>query len=440
MKISLIKNNNSTNVSFNAAMLNINAFSDTHGELLYANSALEEMRSRKIDIFCKSDDKASANVIAVCGDWFIDGSRKGYITNPKKEVARFQLDILNEFIRQIKGIASNTMTLFTPGNHEFDGGVKLLDDVLANLDAEVLFSNLDISSSDGFQKSISGNKIINEKIVEIEDDKNPELKHKFLFLGISPVNMPAYQKKLDGVSLIDAIPKPQRYVTKEDYEKTLEYCKGRISKFKRENPNGHVIFMCHTGVNFADTLARESSVDLVFDGHEHKDPIRVVNGTPIVPLSQNFKKIVNAKMKVDDEGNLADIGLKSFSPLENKTKGPLLKLYRKLFAKDTKNKYSIRTDKENVQQLDIKDVRQGNSFLANFITDTILEELKKKDGSIDFFALNSSSIRHPLNVSMEPKNSFLDVMSVLSGIKEEEGKMLLFSFLHKDSQKIIPHK
>ena len=424
MKISLIKNNNSTNVSFNAAMLNINAFSDTHGELLYANSALEEMRSRKIDIFCKSDDKASANVIAVCGDWFIDGSRKGYITNPKKEVARFQLDILNEFIRQIKGIASNTMTLFTPGNHEFDGGVKLLDDVLANLDAEVLFSNLDISSSDGFQKSISGNKIINEKIVEIEDDKNPELKHKFLFLGISPVNMPAYQKKLDGVSLIDAIPKPQRYVTKEDYEKTLEYCKGRISKFKRENPNGHVIFMCHTGVNFADTLARESSVDLVFDGHEHKDPIRVVNGTPIVPLSQNFKKIVNAKMKVDDEGNLADIGLKSFSPLENKTKGPLLKLYRKLFAKDTKNKYSIRTDKENVQQLDIKDVRQGNSFLANFITDTILEELKKKDGSIDFFALNSSSIRHPLNVSMEPKNSFLDVMSVLSGIKEEEAKIL----------------
>ena len=424
MKISLIKNNNSTNVSFNAAMLNINAFSDTHGELLYANSALEEMRSRKIDIFCKSDDKASANVIAVCGDWFIDGSRKGYITNPKKEVARFQLDILNEFIRQIKGIASNTMTLFTPGNHEFDGGVKLLDDVLANLDAEVLFSNLDISSSDGFQKSISGNKIINEKIVAVEDDKNPELKHKFLFLGICPVNMSAYQKNMDGVNLIDNIPKLQRYVSKEDYQKTLNACKDRISKFKRENPNGHVIFMCHTGVNFADTLARESSVDLVFDGHEHKDAIRVVNGTPIVPLSQNFKKIVNAKMKVDDEGNLADIGLKSFSPLENKTKGPLLKLYRKLFAKDTKNKYSIRTDKENVQQLDIKDVRQGNSFLANFITDTILEELKKKDGSIDFFALNSSSIRHPLNVSMEPKNSFLDVMSVLSGIKEEEAKIL----------------
>ena len=107
--------------------------------------------------------------------------------------------------------------------------------------------------------------------------------------------------------------------------------------------------MSHTGVKFADTLARESEVDLVFDGHEHKDPIRVVNGTPIVPLSQNFKKIVNAKMKVDDEGNLADIGLKSFSPLDNKTKGPLLKLYRKLFAKDTKNKYSIRTDKENVR-------------------------------------------------------------------------------------------
>ena len=419
MKILSVNNNYKHNASFRGATLNINAFSDTHGELSLANQALEEMRSRKNDIFLKTNEKGTANVISVCGDWFMDGSRKGYLTNPSKEVARFQLDIFNEFIRHIKGIASNTMTLFTPGNHEFDGGVKLLDDVLANLDAEVLFSNLDVSSSDGFQKSIRDNKIINEKIVEIEDDKNPELKHKFLFLGISPVNMPAYQKKLDGVSLIDAIPKPQRYVTKEDYEKTLSYCKEKILEFKKQNPKGHVILMSHTGVKFADTLARESEVDLVFDGHEHKDPIRVVNGTPIVPLSQNFKKIVNAKMKVDDEGNLADIGLKSFSPLDNKTKGPLLKLYRKLFAKDTKNKYSIRTDKENVQQLDIKDVRQSNNFLANFITDTILDELKKKDSSIEFFALNSSSIRHPLNVSKKPKNSFLDVMSVLSGIKEE---------------------
>ena len=424
MKITLVNNNYKHNVSFRGATLNINAFSDTHGELSLANQALEEMRSRKNDIFLKTNEKGTANVISVCGDWFMDGSRKGYLTNPSKEVARFQLDVLNEFIRQIKGIASNTMTLFTPGNHEFDGGVKLLDDVFANLDAEVLFSNLDISSSDGFQKSISGNKIINEKIVTVEDDKNQELEHKFLFLGISPVNMPAYQKKLDGVSLIDAIPKPQRYVSKEDYKKTLDYCKGQISEFKKQNPNGHVILMCHTGVNFADTLARESEVDLVFDGHEHKDPIRVVNGTPIVPVSQNFKNIVNAKMKVDDDGSLADIGLKSFSPLENKTKGPLLKLYRKLFVKDTKNKYSIRTDNVNIQQLGLKDIREGNSFLANFITDIILDELRKKDNSVDFFALNSSSIRHPLNVSKKPKNSFLDIMNVLSGIKEEESRIM----------------
>ncbi len=432
MKIQPINNKFSKNNSFKGAILNINAFSDTHGELYTANQALEEMRNRKNDIFLKKDEKGTANVMAICGDWFMDGARKGYFTNPNKEIARFQLDILNEFINQIKMIANNTIALFTPGNHEFDGGVRLLDEILAYLNADVLISNLDIATSNGFRKSISKNKIINEKIVEVEDDKTEGLKHKFLFLGISPVNLYAYQRELEDVHLIDNIRKPQRYVDKNDYEKTLEDCKQRIAEFKSENPQGHVILMSHTGVQFADTLARESTVDLVFDGHEHKDVIRVVNGTPIIPLSQNFKKIINAKMKIDDEGNLADISLKSFSPLENSTKGPLLRLYRTLFAKDIENQYAISTNNANINLLDIKDIRQGNNFLANFVTDAVLDELKKVDSSIDFFALNSSSIRHPLAVSQKPSNSFLDIMNVLSGIKEEEGKIMTTELKGKD--------
>lgn len=425
MKIQpLVNNDFYTDCSFKGAMININAFSDTHGELSLANQALEEMRSRQNDIFCRSSEKGTANVMVVCGDWFMDGAKKGYITNPNKENARFQLDIFNEFINQIKGIASDTVALFTPGNHEFDGGVKLLDDIFSGINSDVLISNLDIPSSNGFEKSISANKIINEKIVEVEDDKNPDLKHKILFLGITPVNLSAYQKSLDGVHLLNNVSKAQRYVEKEDYQQTLDDCKSRISKFKMENPNGHVVLLSHTGVKFADNLARESSVDLIFDGHEHKDAIRFVNSTPIVPLSQNFKKIVNAKIKLDDDGKLVDMGLKSFSPLENKTKGPLLRLYCKIFFQDIRKKYAIQSDSNIVDMLDIKNIRVGNSFLANFITDSVLEELKKIDDSIDFFALNSSAIRHPLKLSQQPQNSPFDVMSVLAGIKEEEGQIM----------------
>ncbi len=432
MKISPINNNVYKNPSFGAASVSINSFSDTHGSLQLANSALEEMRYRQNDIFYP-EEKGKANVMAICGDWFIDGNKSGFKTNPKKKNAFFQLDILNEFIKQAKVLANNNLTvLFTSGNHEFDGGVPLLDEVLSNMDAEVVMTNVDTKNSPALEKSISKNKIVNEKIIEVEDDKNPNLKNKILFLGIIPVNMAAYQKETNGVSITDNIPKSQIYVEKEDYENTLNDCKDRIRKFKKENKNGIVILMNHTGVNFANNLARESEVNLVFDGHEHKNNMRFVNRTPIVSLSMNFKKIVNAKIDIDDEGKLKRILLNQFCPLDNKENGPILDLYTKLFKDDIEEKYSITTDNPRLEMLDIHNIRVQNNYLANFITDSILEEIRKKDKTVDFFALNSSSIRHPLRVSESPCISNLDIMNVLEGIREDEGKIMTTEVTGKD--------
>jgi len=423
MKINSINTNISKFYSFGSAIVNINAFSDTHGELLLANSALEEMRSRKNDIFCR-EEKGSTNVLAICGDWFMDGGKTGFLTNPNKKNAEFQLDILNEFIRQIRKIAGNTTAIFTSGNHEFDGGVELLDKILSQIDAEVLMTNLDINNSPAFSKSISGNKIINEKVVETEDDKNPDLKHKLLFLGISPVNMGTYQENTEGLKFIDNIKKPQRFVKEEDYESTTEECKKRINAFKTENPDGLVVLLNHTGVGFADNLARKSNVDLIFDGHEHKEDIRFINGVPIISLSQNFKKIVNAKIKISDSGKLDSIKINPFSPLENKSIGPLLKFFGGILSEDIKKRYSVRTDSQDIALLDVQDIRLGNNYLANFVTDSILDEIRKKDSTVDFFALNASAIRHPLKISDRVRNSAFDVMNVLAGIKDEDGGVL----------------
>ena len=85
------------NPNFKAATININAFSDTHGELLLANNAVEELRRRKKDVF-EPQEKGKANVTSICGDWFMDGARTGYLTNPEKKNGLFQLDIFNEFM------------------------------------------------------------------------------------------------------------------------------------------------------------------------------------------------------------------------------------------------------------------------------------------------------------------------------------------------------
>ena len=420
MKVSSL---NYINPSFKSAHVSINVVSDTHGELLLANSALEEMKKRNRDIFCRNE-KGNANVFAVCGDWFMDGGKKGYVSNPQKPLAMFQLEILNEFFNQVKTIADNTTMLFTPGNHEFDGGVPLLDEILSGINAEVIASNLDIEHSQGFSKSIRGNKIFNEKTVEVEDDKNPDLKHKILFLGVMPVNLRMYQKNLQGISLIDLNDKPSAFVDKEDYKETLKFCKERIAEFKKKNPTGIVIFMSHTGAEFSDNLAKESQVDIAFDAHEHKTKTRIVNKTPIIPLSQNFLRVANAKINIDDDGKIDVISLMNFNPSKNTKKGPLFRLYNELLSEDIKKKYTIKSDNPEIGVLDVKGIREGNSFLANFVTDSVLSELKKIDPSIDIFALNSSAIRHPLQISNEPSISSFDVLNVLAGIKEDDGKIM----------------
>ncbi len=430
MLISRIKQNIHSPM-FGAAKISINAFSDTHGNLADANKALEELRDRQEDIFCKNK-KGNYNVLAVVGDWFMDGARQGYSSEPDKPLAFFQLDILNEFISQIKNIAQNTLSLFTPGNHEFDSGVDLLDKVLSETDAEILMTNLDIDKSGAFKRSISGDKIINEKILEVEDDKNPHLKHKILFLGVSPVNMLSYQRNLDGVVFKDNIDKTQNSVQKNDYEKTLNDCKNKILKFKKDNPKGVVVLLSHTGVKFAENLIRESSVDLVFDAHEHREKVRHVKKVPIIPLSQNFKKLANAKIMFDDDGNKQPIDYCEFSPLKNSKKGPLFKLYNKLFGNDLKKRYSIKTDNPYIHELSIENIRKGNNFLANFITDSVLEEIRKTHPETDFFALNSSAIRHSLKVTQEAEISNFDVLNTLTGIRSDEAQIFLTEVTGKE--------
>lgn len=423
MSMKIINNNTNSQNSFKAATVNLNVFSDTHGELALANAALEQLKTEQADIFCP-EEKGKKNVLAICGDWYMDGAKTGYRSNPKKPLGYFQHEMLNNFINCVKDIAKNTLSIFTPGNHEFDGGVKLLDDCLSSLDAKIIMTNLKIDKSFGFSKTKNADKLVNEYILEVEDDKNTDLKHKVLFLGISPVNLLFYQKNLSGIKMINNMLKPQAKVQREDYERTLDDCKARINKFKKDNPTGIVVLLSHTGVNFADNLAKEAPIDIVFDGHEHKDKTRFSNGVPIVPLSMNFKKIVNAKLNINDDGILSSISLRDIYPDKSNTKGILSDLHQNMFKEDLKPIYTLECENSDLTQLSINGVREGNNYLANFVTDSVLEELQKQDANINFFALNSSSIRHPLNLGNKPNISSFDIKNVLVGIKEEDGKIM----------------
>ena len=223
---------------------------------------------------------------------------------------------------------------------------------------------------------------------------------------------------------MDNVNKSQKNINQNDYQKTFSDCIERINKFKKENPKGIVILMSHTGVNFADNLCKNAPVDLVFDGHEHKEEIRTINGINIIPMSQNFKRLVNTQIKINDDGTLENIKIKTLVPSESKTQGPIKELYDKLFQKDLEKKYSIISENMETNELNIEGIRTGNNYLANFVTDCVLEEIKKLDSDVDFFALNSAAIRNPLKVSKEAGVSSIDIINTLKGIKEDDAKIM----------------
>lgn len=421
----IIMNINAVNfskINFKGAKVNINAFSDTHGNVGSVNNAFEQMK--KEDVFVQ-EKTGVKNVLAIAGDWFTDGNRQNLVTHPDKYLAELQAEMFNGLISEVKKHTKDATVLFTPGNHEYDGGTDLADKIMSSLDSEILVSNLKIENAQGFKRCKSSGKLINEKILEITDDKNPQRIHKVLFLGVAPVNMKYYQYNSDNLGLIDNIYKSQTKVNKDEYSGTVDQLKKKITEFKKENPKGAVVVLSHTGVNLADNLAKESSVDLVFDGHEHKNIVRYVNSTPIIPLSQNFYKTINATVRFDDEGNVLKPEFKFIYPDKNKTRGPLAELYNDLFREDIRPVYSIKAGKKGVSSLGIEGVRKGNSYLANFITDAVMAELKKKVNDVDFFALNSSSIRHPLNVSKKKSVSSLDISNALAGIKGEDAILMI---------------
>ncbi len=405
---------NGTN--FKGATININALSDTHGHLESVDSAYQTMT--KNDTFIK-ENKGCKNYLIIGGDWFISGGKKGYRTNPDKPLAKFQTEMFNKFINQIKKNFPDLTTLFVPGNHEFDGGAKIFKDAVDELDADVLISNLDFNNKGILKKEIQEGKVIDSKIDSIKDDKDPNLRHYVLNLGVSPVNLEYYNETDGEINLVENSKVCQKDFDPKNYQKTKEVILNKVKDFKQKYPDGTVILECHTGLGFADDCAKEGVFDLIFDGHEHKDEIRTVNDTPIVALSKDFKKIVNAKIIKDDSGKTKSLQIKSYNPLKEDFKtGEIGKFYQKLFQKDFKNIYTIKSN-SGLKELNTDSVRHKNSGLANFITDAVLSEIKKRDDTIQIFALNASSIRGGFKISNKPSISPFDVSKSLDGIVPE---------------------
>lgn len=404
--------------NFKGATININTLSDTHGHLESVNSAYDTLI--KNDAFIK-EDKGRENYLIIGGDWFISGNKTGFKTDPQKPLMYAQLDMYNEFIRQIKARFPKIKPIFIEGNHDTDCGKKLFNETMKELDSDIIISNLDFSAPRGLEELVKEGKILDSRIDFVSDDKDPDMVHPVLNLGIAPINLQYYQSEFEDVNLFDNIKESKP----KEYEKTFLKLQEKINDFKAQYPNGTVILTCHTGMDFAQKCAKEGNIDLIFNAHEHKEGVQIINGTPIVELSQNFEKIINAKIIKDDFGNTKEILIKALMPEKRAKKGILSKLYHKLFEKDLEKIYSIKTNDKSVKSLELGEVRNENSNLANFVTDTIMEQIKKYSPDVQIFALNSSSFRSGLELSKTvPNTCSFEISNCLDGLNQNQANIV----------------
>lgn len=405
-------------ISFKGAVVNINAFSDTHGRVENSPAAYQTFLDNRKDILVKPG-RGRENFLMIAGDWFMAGNTKGYLSNPASSSQDYQVLFFNKLISGLRKLSRNLKVFFTPGNHDFDAGSDKLSESIRKMDVDaVVSSNIVQEDSAAFSDNFKKGKFVKSKIVNISDDKNLFKKHKMLVLGLSPVNM-SYYNKPDGTAFIDDVKKPQIKITPKDYERTLISLEKKINKFKERHPKGIVVLMAHSGANVAQELAqRNGNIDVILDAHEHKDYKSKIGKTTIIGLSKDFKKIENIKITLNDEGDVTDITTKKYKPeITKEHNNRLSSSYRRVFNKDLSSSFYIDTPAQ-VDELEVANVRCGNSYLANLVTDVILEELQKIDPNIDAFGINASAIRKGLPASHKGPATRLELMFVLNGMQD----------------------
>lgn len=415
------------NPNFGAARVNILATSDNHGNFLTWPLLAQTVENNRKDIFLNSEDKSTLNVFAVAGDWFINPSKKGFITNSKATNGSIQLQFLEKFISFVHkqaGKKSNFDTVFTMGNHDLDAGDKFIYRVMSKSDMKTLVTNVDMENSPGIRKLMeTTDKVVKSHIYSIPDDKNPELIHKVLFLGVTIPSMQFYNPGLlKQMRFLDDCNKKDANLTENDLQKTFNAVKEEVEKFKAENPKGAVVLMSHTGAPISKMIRKNvPDIDVVLNGHDHKNLTSMKEHTNIDSLGKDNEIIKSLNLRFDDNGDLEkDVNtfVSRTTSKDNLYKNPLQILLYKHLVEDLKPIVSL-TDisgNEAVLEYNEKDVRCKNTYLANWLTSAVKRSVRRIcDDPEVIVGIQSSIIRGGLKNG----SNNLDIMKVFDGVSED---------------------
>jgi len=329
----------------------------------------------------------------------------------------------------------NFEVLMVTGNHDLEGGDSLLFSFLDKIKNHVTV----LATNTNFDKSpvFNGRDYIKEySILEVEDDKDKNKKHKVLFIGIIPHRMDFYcEGKTNGMGILD---KTAEYTMDLESPETLKNTYAKINTlikaFKDKNPDGATVILNHNGNPIAEKFIQKLweydknlEINLILNAHDHKYSINQITNpegkiTPIVSLGQDNKIYADAKLKFNDDGNIT-IACNNEHEIINGQKSldtTLGKIFQDILKDDLEPKIKITVKgRPDLTELDYENTRYGNCPVDNLLTDGIFQSIKEHDKSIDFFGMMGGTVRGPLNCNHNSANNF-QLFHTICGASEED--------------------
>lgn len=411
--------NNRNNVGFGKAYVNILSMGDNHGTLTTLPEIFEVIKNNFGKIFPEANEKHTLNIFAQVGDLFINPLKKGFFTSPETTAGDIQLEFFEKLNSSIKKKfkTDNFLTIYTPGNHCFEGGANWLFNKLKSIKSfETILTNVSTAETHNFVK---------QKVYAIPDDnevKNPNLKHQLLVLGLTPQNLEFYAPNLKGISVIDSSEKTYAELSEENIKNTVKELKMQIKAFKMENPKGAVVLNAHVGEKISKIIAEKvPDINLILNGHDHKSGELVVNETKIVSHGQNNELVRGIRLFFDDDGNSSITATNTFltQDVKSSKNNPISRLLYKILGKDMQPLLKLVYPENIKQKLSIEGVRYSNNPLANLITHITHKKLQKTNPELNATGIISSTFRGDLKNGA----SNLEIMKVLDGATESMSEM-----------------
>lgn len=420
-------------VGFGQGQVNILATSDNHGKFEPLPGFYSNVANHTDEIFPDKDKKSTLNVGLFNGDWFMDPGRGGYQTDPTKKAGDYQLLFLNKLVGSIKNLVPNFNALYTPGNHCYDGGDKMLMNYLKKADVTTILTNSSPGQSPVLLNLTAEErkKIKQMKVLEVPDDKDPDKLHKVLVLGVIIPGVDFYNPGImNDTHILDRSDKKDSKIAEKDLKTTYTVLDTVIKRFKKENPDGVVVLMSHTGNRISEMFAKHvPSIDIIFNGHDHEDVEAVYKGakgqkTRIISLGDDSKKLDAVKIHFNDDGkydNFDEESRKFYTKdAEILSNNPFSKMIDGMFKNDNEP-YLYISGPEGMNSLTQKGVRTQNNMLANLVTDSILSSIKDIDPDVQAFGVASSAFRQDLPLNADTTN--LQLRNVLIGQTDSLSKI-----------------